>query len=494
MFRMALLLSVVTVPDVWVETQLTVNGYGSMGYSQITSTKDGYSDPLKDCLGVFADPSTAGAIKSIAESDTGKKIAQDAYVAALQAGNTAGAEDLAKKAAEAYGLRTFAEGACSPTKKKQITEYDATTHRGSFVRDLKMGISILAHPSDQLSLQSLVGAESSPQVNGERRQTYLNLKMLLIRYAARNNFTYILGKQRVPLWMISEEKAVGFTYPWVRPPESVYGISDLSNLHGVRTVYNWNYADYTIRPSITVGEILDYPGETGFAGTKVNIKSGYFNVDVASDNLEYRGVYGEGRGEVDLSNPALLVPSAYGGLASIPDVATGRLHMLYTFKELGVRATLGNTFLMAEYAELYAQYLNTTGIVSNIVTGGDSSRMRGAYATIGYHVNDWIMPRLTYGSTQSRSKFSGKGLKDLSSTLSAAGVGSDITNIRNLSRGDALNFGVNFKVSDQAMYKVEIDRTRKANCANCETDGPVLGTLPRGAQVTSVRSVVDFVF
>jgi hypothetical protein len=149
---------------------------------------------------------------------------------------------------------------------------------------------------------------------------------------------------------------------------------------------------------------------------------------------------------------------------------------------------------MAEYAELSTEYLSSAGVVISIIGPGDWSRMRGAYGTVGYEVTDKVMPRLTYGVTQSRSRYTGNASVALSNMLSQAGVAQDITRVRNLSRGDSLNLGVNLKLTEQAVFKVEVERTRKADCAECEFDGPILNKLPRGGEVITARSVVDFVF
>ena len=476
-------------------TPLNVQGYGSFGYSALIKAEDGKRDGLLDCMGLLG--ANASGLESLAKSDAAQLQAQQAVTAFRTANPQASQQQitaLASQAAQAYALRTFANQNCNPDDPVKVTSYDGIDKTGSYARDLKVGISIIGNLGDRLTAQAVLGAATSPSVNGQDRRPEMAVKLLVLRYQADQNITLIAGQQAVPLWMISEEKQVAFTYPWVRPPASVYAMSDLSSLQGARGIYTFNLGDYTVKPSLTFGQIHDYAADNGFGTPGVKVKAGYFNVDVDLNKVYFRGVYGKGQGMVDLSQPDATVMTTFGTVATIPDAVVSRLNLNYTFQEIGLRSELYRILFMAEYAAMKVDYAGVTGPVAAVVGAGDSSRISGYYGTLGYHVTDRLLPRVTYGASTSRSTYSGAAAVSTAASLKAAGADSRLSTIPDHSGSTMVNVGANYNLTERAILKVEWEQVKMLGLDSSRAHEAGQVWLPRGSKATTVKSVIDFVF
>jgi hypothetical protein len=66
--------------------------------------------------------------------------------------------------------------------------------------------------------------------------------------------TLTIGKQMMAMWMISEYKDVGTTYPWVRPPEEVYSLLNLKFYTGASVRFDQAIVDSRLSLALYAGE------------------------------------------------------------------------------------------------------------------------------------------------------------------------------------------------------------------------------------------------
>ena len=99
------------------------------------------------------------------------------------------------------------------------------------------GTDYLQYFKDNLDYQpdSLVGIQVSGRINDKATATVQITSKALdqwdtsadwayITYQPRSDFTWKLGRFRGPFFLYSENIQVGYTYPWITPPYSVYNI------------------------------------------------------------------------------------------------------------------------------------------------------------------------------------------------------------------------------------------------------------------------------
>jgi len=59
-----------------------------------------------------------------------------------------------------------------------------------------------------------------------------------VTYEPSSQWNITLGKQKIPMWMVSAYLDVGRAYPWVVPPEEVYTLFNLKAFNGGAAAYN----------------------------------------------------------------------------------------------------------------------------------------------------------------------------------------------------------------------------------------------------------------
>jgi hypothetical protein len=82
----------------------------------------------------------------------------------------------------------------------------------------------------------------------------VKLDWMLIAREINRELTLRAGLLRMPIYLYSKSIEVGTTYPWILPPESVYGTTELTNYHGVDLIYRKSYKDITLEIQPLVGE------------------------------------------------------------------------------------------------------------------------------------------------------------------------------------------------------------------------------------------------
>lgn len=165
-----------------------------------------------------------------------------------------------------------------------------------------------------------------------------------VDYKAFKNIRFRVGKYKIPQFIVSDYLDVGYAYPWVRPPQDVYGTNPLISLNGIDMLYKVNFTSSKILLDLYVGDgshksaipprTVDYSQENfpvdqqfpdeskGQQITFETNKTRGFSLAYAAQTFTMRAGYF--KTDVDAALGSLVlqdVPGAFGGLGFTMDVA-----------------------------------------------------------------------------------------------------------------------------------------------------------------------------
>jgi hypothetical protein len=105
--------------------------------------------------------------------------------------------------------------------------------------------------TDELSLSAQLLAHS-----GEERKS--GIEWLYLNYEPNQNWRFKLGRIRTPTFRYSDVLDVGFSYPWITPPQQVYSDFLFSNYEGATGTFRFNIGQANIDIETYYG---NYEGE-----------------------------------------------------------------------------------------------------------------------------------------------------------------------------------------------------------------------------------------
>ena len=110
----------------------------------------------------------------------------------------------------------------------------------SFGVDSLIGAQLTAQFTPKLSAVVQVIALQNPDDSYDPHVEWLNIK-----YQFTPDFSIRVGRTVLPSFLLTEARAVGYTYPWVRPPLEVYRILPVTSSDGVDVSYRLHFGDFT---------------------------------------------------------------------------------------------------------------------------------------------------------------------------------------------------------------------------------------------------------
>lgn len=100
-----------------------------------------------------------------------------------------------------------------------------------------------------------------------------SLDVASITYTLAPEWTVQVGRKRLPIYYYSDFQDVGFAYPWVRPPQDLYGW-EVGSFNGASLAHNTRWGEWNARASLFYGG--EHSGDNVLAG---NYFSGRVEVD-----------------------------------------------------------------------------------------------------------------------------------------------------------------------------------------------------------------------
>ncbi len=206
------------------------------------------------------------------------------------------------------------------------------------------------------------------------------------------------GRLRLPLYMYSDFLEVGYAYPWIRPPTTVYNGAP-SSFDGITYLYNRYLGDWELNTQLT---------------SDFNTVHGA-NATLVYDWLSFRFTYLESKIS---AGPPVIVNAAWdlyelGLLPEIDDIDEILVrNEKVEFYGLGVKFEYGNYFVLTEYTEAHFQQ-------------GWIPDSENYYISAGMSFGDFLV-HLTYGENESKSEYENLGLPPVATeevpAIIAAGV------------------------------------------------------------------------
>lgn len=201
---------------------------------------------------------------------------------------------LSVMAASDFKVNGFSTVQLSATDTDEL--YVQTDKDGTFNEGTLLGLQMRFAPNKDVPLSFVTQLLSRGQ-----NQWAVDADWAYINWKVNEEFNVNLGRVKLPLFLISEAYDVGITYPWIRPPEELYGFGNvpMTALTGLSLDYKKYYDDTWVRGqfyygrdkvrvpalgTVLEGEITGMGGLVLSAGTEnLEVRAGLHEVHIAMD-------------------------------------------------------------------------------------------------------------------------------------------------------------------------------------------------------------------
>ena len=286
--------------------------------------------------------------------------------------------------------------------------------------DSKYGVNLRTQLSEDI--------EGAAQLlaNGRDGNFDMEAEWAYVSYALSDSLRLRIGKLNLQTFLLSDYIEVGFLYPWVRPPEEVYGLNPMRNFPGVELMHTSRFGQSTLTSQFFIGSSqVNISPSTRFKA--VNGFGINFQLDAPNYSLRLGGI-----------TPVVeLVQSASGNFTGGSFDEEDRMYMV----------TAGYSFDLSGFIS-YGEYISVT---AEDETGRIFPDQTGYYMTFGYQYNSWL-PFVTFASNGGESNYA-PSLLDPSSTVTTAADGYQPNP---LVLQDSISFGLRYDVNDYAAVKFEV--------------------------------------
>lgn len=191
------------------------------------------------------------------------------------------------------------------------------------------------------------------------------------------------GRLRIPFYMYSESLDVGYSYPWARPPLSVYR-SPLTAYDGMDVLYDFNAGSVKNRLQVWMGSYADSSDGPAGIPDDLQLKDQYgINLTSSWGDFTARAmaftIAIDGTTTIDVSGP--VVP----GVPYVPVLLQVDAEDKLDYSSLGFQWDNGQYFVITETTDLRSQKgLFFTDEKSGYISGGMRIQDWTPYATYGW--------------------------------------------------------------------------------------------------------------
>src|SRR5690606_21735079 len=221
----------------------------------------------------------------------------------------------------------------------------------------------------QFDYQVSSNIDAVVQIQSNGSDNYdLTTPWAFLRYNLSPSTKIRAGKMRAPVYLYADSIDVGYTYPWVRPPIEMYGVTPIS-YQRVDVLYTFNVGRWNNTLQVLFGD-----------------------ADDSNNGIDVRSDYMAGAG-LTLNNDAWTVRASYTRADNTSLSGTGSPTFgpgAIDYYSAAVRYDNGSVFALVEGKHVKTNdELNTT-----------LPTMDGFYATLGYQFTEF-MPYVTWAKTYS---------------------------------------------------------------------------------------------
>lgn len=218
---------------------------------------------------------------------------------------------------------------------------------------------------------SLAGVQVSSQFNGKASATvqavarglddwHADIAWAYVRYQPRTDLAWKLGRMSSPLYLYSDSKNIGYSYPWITPPYAVYNLP-FTSMDGADIIYSHPVGQADIQVQGYIASSKDVPKDGTYKDMEIETRNWYgLNIETTWDAWKYRYSYNAANVYVDFSGAPLgqlLEVISAGiraeGYASVADDYLMNGDRL-DFQNAAFQYDNGRYFAVAEFAMLSA--------------------------------------------------------------------------------------------------------------------------------------------
>lgn len=353
--------------------------------------------------------------------------------------------------------------------------------------DSRLGVQMDARFNDKLSAVVQIVSQYNYDSTYTPQVEWANVK-----YEFTPDFSVRAGRTVASPFMLSDVRLVGYAYPWIRPPQEVYGVMPFTNLDGIGAYYRQHFGDVTNSVSAALGGTRLKPPGGGEIRTKHNIelsdtlelgpstfRISYTSLQASLDTVPLNGLF---NGFTQFGNAASPFFPAVGAQA----LALGKQYRLrdfrYSILTAGMNYDPGDWLLMTEWA-----MEKSPAAVSDTTAW---------YVTGGYRLGK-LTPYLTLAQVQPDRR--------IEPGISTAGLGPFAANAAILNGGltaiinafafsqKSVSLGTRWDFMKNTDLKLQYDRVKAGPASSGRMGNVQPGFQPGGTD--NVFSVaVDFVF
>jgi len=245
----------------------------------------------------------------------------------------------------------------------------------SFRPDSNYGLQITANLGDGLSATGQITGNGGLDFDAVVSWAYLS-------YEFNENYTLMVGRQRMPLFFYSDFIDVAYAYHWIRPPTTLAN-GEGDTVEGIKLRGTWVVGSWDISSDVYYGA----------SSSEITRESGTFTVEsndlvglvlkAGSDWLTLRATY--------LSSNAVISGNP---IVDFLGEGTRDSPLESVFYGLAAQMNFGPAFMVAEWTE----NKNEDNYLAFAEIGGIEDTT-GWYVSAGARFGNWT-PHITYGETE----------------------------------------------------------------------------------------------
>ena len=279
------------------------------------------------------------------------------------------------------GAMTDADGAYLGQLGKHVsTEYDS-----------KYGVNLRTQLNEDI--------EGAAQLlaNGRDGIFDMEVEWAYVSYTLNDNLRIRIGKLNLQTFLLSDYVEVGYLYPWVRPPEEVYGFNPMRNFPGVEIMHISKFGETTLTSQLFMGsaQVQISPATRFRAQNGIGLN---FQLDAPNYSLRLGGI--TPTVEIIQSASVNYTTNPATGAVSIDSTQANFSGGVLDEEDRMYMLTAGYTFDINNFIG-YGEYIDVKAL-------GETSRIfpnqRGYYVTFGYQFNQ-LLPYVTFAATSGQSNY-----------------------------------------------------------------------------------------
>ena len=212
---------------------------------------------------------------------------------------------LSSMAASDFNINGFANAGFTWTDTDET--YVAADKDGSFSEATFLGLQMRFQPNADVPVSFVT------QLMARAREGWdMKADWAYISWVPVDNLSFSVGRVKAPLFLISEAYDVGVTYPWISPPEEIYGFANvpMTSMTGLSVDYSYYFDELWLRTQFYLGR-----DDFGIPAMGANVtgeltRMAGFALTVGNEKLEVRLGVAETKFGMALRDTLLALPVA----------------------------------------------------------------------------------------------------------------------------------------------------------------------------------------